>query len=110
MSKSSSKVTNLPKNLVKDFSKVFTQNKGYVELFIVTLLLLQYMPQRVFYVDAIDSQINNVRGAIQNTVTPFLQHPLTVLVLFVLAIYSYYVQKDMIFFLILLITFIARKQ
>ena len=35
MSKS---VTKLSNNFVREFSSVFTKNKGYIELFIVTLL------------------------------------------------------------------------
>jgi len=95
---------------MREFSSIFTQNKGYVELFVVTLLLLQYMPEKIFFVNTIDSEVSKVRTMVNQVVTPILQHPLTVMVLFVLAVYSYYVKKDMNFFFILLITFIARKQ
>ena len=107
MSKS---VTKLSNNFMREFSSIFTQNKGYVELFVVTLLLLQYMPEKIFFVNTIDSEVSKVRTMVNQVVTPILQHPLTVMVLFVLAVYSYYVKKDMNFFFILLITFIARKQ
>ena len=107
MSKS---VTKLSNNFMREFSSVFTKNKGYIELFIVTLLLLQYMPQKIFFVDAVDKEVGKVRQMINQVVTPVLQSPITVLVLFVLAVYSYYVKKDMILFLLLLITFLARRQ
>lgn len=96
-------------NVMRDITSIFTQNKGNIELFIVTLLLLQYMPQKIFFVDAVDSQINKVRNMVNQVVTPILQHPLMVLILFALAVYSYYIKKDMNFFFILLITFVARK-
>jgi len=107
MSKAVSKVS---MDFMREFSSLFTQNKGYVELFVVTLLLLQYMPEKIFFVDAVDKEVSKVRTMVNQVVTPILQHPLTVLILFVLAVYSYYVKKDMNFFFILLITFIARKQ
>ena len=107
MSKAVSKAST---DLMREFSSLFTQNKGYVELFVVTLLLLQYMPEKIFFVDAIDSEVSKVKTMIKKVITPILQHPLTVMVLFILSVYSYYVKRDMNFFFILLITFIARKQ
>lgn len=107
MSKAVSKVSS---KFMRDFSSLFTQNKGYVELFVVTLLLLQYMPEKIFFVDAADKEVSKVRIMVKQVVTPILQHPLTIMILFVLAVYSYYVKKDMNFFFILLITLIARKQ
>jgi cytochrome c oxidase assembly factor CtaG len=107
MSKAVSKVST---KFMQEFSSLFTQNKGYVELFVVTLLLLQYMPEKIFFVNTIDSEVSKVRTMVNQVVTPILQHPLTVMILFVLAVYSYYVKRDMNFFFILLITFIARKQ
>ena len=107
MSKAVSKVS---MDFMREFSSLFTQNKGYVELFVVTLLLLQYMPEKIFFIDTVDKEFSKVRIMVNQVVTPILQHPLTIMILFVLAVYSYYVKKDMNFFFILLITFIARKQ
>jgi len=96
-------------DVMRQFSSIFTQNKGHVELFIVTLLLIEFMPRKIFFIDAVDSQVNKVKDMVNKVLTPILIHPLTVMILFALAVYSYYVKRDMNFFFILLITFMARK-
>ena len=70
----------------------------------------RFLPTWIFFVDAVDKEVGKVKQMINQFATPVLQSPISVMVLFVLAVYSYYVKKDLILFLLLLITFLARRQ
>ena len=101
-------VTKLPTKLTSEFSKLFAKNKHNLELVLVTLILLDLMPKKLF--GPAHPLFNQV---VQPVVTPLqhlIQTPLFVGFLFIIACYSYYYLHDMNMFIILLLTLIANKE
>ena len=101
-------VKNLSSNVSNNLSVVFSKNKHYLEVFLVTLLLLQYMPQQLN--GASDNRLSKYINPLFDPIKKFMKNPVVIVLLFLTAVYSYYVKKDMNLFFLLLISMVARKE
>ena len=100
-------VQNLSSSVSNNLSVQFSKNKHYLEVFLVTLLLLQYMPQQL---NGTSDRFNKFFNPLFDPIKKFIKHPVVIVLLFLTAVYSYYVKKDMNLFFILLISMVAKKE
>jgi len=103
-------VTNISSNLSSQLSTLFSKNKHYLEIFLVTLLLLQYMPQELIFNKEQDYTFKKYLNPLFDPIRLFMKNPIVIVLLFFIATYSYYIKRDMNIFFLLLISMVSKKQ